>query len=71
MLQTAKEKRKNQGKMPESVACAAVYLASVYNTDYPSYKITEKDLADEMGITDVTIRNRKKELEKVLGLERI
>jgi len=57
MLQAAKEKRKDQGKKPQSLAGAAVYWAAKNTPNHPPYCITEKEIAKTIGITEVTIRN--------------
>ena len=53
------------GKSPTGVAAAAVYVASrLGNTAR-----TQREVADISGVTEVTIRNRYKEIVGQLGLE--
>ena len=47
------------GKNPMDLAAAALYLACVTNRE----RRTQKNLAEVSGVTEVTIRNRYKELE--------
>jgi transcription initiation factor TFIIB len=47
------------------VAAAAVYIASVSTGE----RRTQKEVADVAGVTEVTIRNRYRELKKALGLD--
>ena len=47
------------------VAAATVYNASVMTGE----RRTQKEVADVAGVTEVTIRNRYRELKKALGLK--
>jgi len=53
------------GKDPMGLAAAALYLACTMNGE----NRTQKDIAEAAGITEVTIRNRYKELKEVLNLD--
>ena len=53
------------GRGPTGVAAAAVYIASAMNGE----RRTQKEVADVAGVTEVTIRNRYRELKKELGLK--
>ncbi len=53
------------GRGPMGVAAAAVYIASVLTGE----RRTQKEVADVAGVTEVTIRNRYRELKKALGLK--
>lgn len=53
------------GKGPTGVAAAAVYIACVLVGE----KRTQREVADIFGITEVTIRNRYKELVEKMGIE--
>lgn len=53
------------GRGPAGVAAAALYVAALINDE----KKTQREVADVAGITEVTIRNRYKELIEKLGLE--
>ena len=53
------------GKGPTGVAAAAIYVATVLIGE----KRTQREVADIVGVTEVTIRNRYKELIEKLGIE--
>lgn len=53
------------GRGPMGVAAATVYIASVMTGE----RRTQKEVADVAGVTEVTIRNRYRELKKALGLK--
>lgn len=53
------------GRGPTGVAAAALYIASVLINE----RRTQKEVADVAGVTEVTIRNRYRELKKELGLQ--
>jgi len=53
------------GRGPMGVAAAAVYIASVLTGE----RRTQKEVADVAGVTEVTIRNRYRELKKALDLK--
>ncbi|MFZ5340471.1 MAG: transcription initiation factor IIB [Candidatus Micrarchaeota archaeon] len=53
------------GRGPTGVAAAALYIASAMHDE----KRTQKEVADVAGVTEVTIRNRYRELKKELGLK--
>jgi len=53
------------GRGPAGIAAAALYVAALMNDE----KKTQREVADVAGITEVTIRNRYKELIEKLGLE--
>ena len=53
------------GRGPAGIAAAALYVAALINDE----KKTQREVADVAGITEVTIRNRYKELIDRLGLE--
>lgn len=53
------------GRGPAGVAAAALYVAALINDE----KKTQREVADVAGITEVTIRNRYKELIDRLDLE--
>ncbi len=52
------------GKGPTGVAAAAIYIASTLKNQIR----TQKEIAEVAGVTEVTIRNRYKEISKYLGL---
>jgi len=51
------------GKDPMGFACAAVYLAA----NKCGVRVRQFDLAVAAGVTEVTVRNRVKDLQKILG----
>jgi len=53
------------GRGPAGIAAAALYVAALMNDE----KKTQREVADVAGITEVTIRNRYKELIARLGIE--
>lgn len=57
----------NSGRGPTGVAAAALYIASILSGE----KKTQKDIANVAGVTEVTIRNRYKELSEQMDLEAI
>jgi transcription initiation factor TFIIB len=65
ILRVARHKRIATGKDPLGIAAAVLYIACLQNNE----KITQKDIADAAGVTEVTVRNRYKALKKELGLE--
>jgi transcription initiation factor TFIIB len=64
ILNAALQKGLVSGRGPMGVAAAAVYIASVITEE----RKTQKEVADVAGVTEVTIRNRYRELRKALGL---
>ena len=64
ILQIADEKKILAGKDPMGLAAAALYVACVM---YGESK-TQRDVAEAAGVTEVTIRNRYKNLKVVLNL---
>jgi len=65
ILRVARQKRFSAGKDPMGMAAAAIYIACLQNDE----KITQKDIAEAAGVTEVTVRNRYKSLKKQLKLE--
>jgi len=65
ILREARLKRMVSGKDPMGMASAALYIACLQNNE----KITQKDIAEAAGVTEVTVRNRYKALKKQLNLE--
>ncbi|HDD71514.1 MAG TPA: transcription initiation factor IIB [Candidatus Aenigmarchaeota archaeon] len=65
ILKKAKKFDVTSGKGPTGVAAAAIYIACVLVGE----KRTQREVADICGITEVTIRNRYKELVEKLGIE--
>jgi transcription initiation factor TFIIB len=55
------------GKGPMGLAAMALYLSCVSNKEY----VTQKDIAKAAGVTEVTIRNRVKDLKTKIRLNQI
>ncbi len=64
IIREAKKKNATMGKDPSGLAAAALYIASKLEKE----KITQKRLAKAADITQVTVRNRTKDLKKRLAL---
>ncbi len=64
ILKKAKEHDVTSGKGPTGVAAAALYIAAVLNEE----RKTQREIADAVGVTEVTIRNRFKEIVEKLGI---
>ena len=60
VLQEAQERKESAGKDPMGLAASALYLACIKN----EVSITQRDLAEAAGVTEVTIRNRIKALRE-------
>jgi transcription initiation factor TFIIB len=58
LLRNAKEQGLHSGKSPVGLAAAAVYAASLLTNE----KVTQSEVSDVANISEVTIRNRYKEL---------
>ncbi len=54
----------NSGKGPSGIAAAALYISSLMIND----KKSQRDIAEVAGITEVTLRNRYKELSENLNI---
>jgi len=65
VLRQAEEVELTSGRGPAGIAAAALYVAALINDE----KKTQREVADIAGITEVTIRNRYKELIEKLNLE--
>ena len=63
-IEKAMEKGLTSGRGPTGVAAAALYIASVLLGD----RKTQRDVAEIAGVTEVTIRNRYKELTEQLEM---
>jgi len=67
IIQKAKEADITAGRGPAGIAAAAIYLACVKH----GIKKTQKEIAEVAGVTEVTVRNRYKEMIEKLGLHEI
>ena len=59
VLKDAQERKESAGKDPMGLAATVLYLSCVQN----GVSITQRDLAEAAGVTEVTIRNRYKGLK--------
>jgi transcription initiation factor TFIIB len=64
LVRGAVEREVVSGKDPKSIAAGAIYIASVLLGE----PRTQKDVSEASGVTEVTIRNRYKELVQALEL---
>jgi len=60
ILKEAQERQESSGKDPMGLAAAALYFSCVIN----GVSITQRNLAEAAGVTEVTIRNRFKTLKE-------
>ncbi len=65
ILEKAQEAELTSGRGPTGIAAASLYVAALVNNE----KRTQREVADIAGVTEVTIRNRYKELLKELKLK--
>jgi len=65
LLKETEKVELTSGRGPAGIAAAALYVAALMNDE----KKTQREVADIAGITEVTIRNRYKELIEKLNLE--
>ena len=65
ILKDAADKELTSGRGPTGVAAASIYIASILCGE----RRTQREVADVAGVTEVTIRNRYKELAKRLDID--
>jgi transcription initiation factor TFIIB len=65
IMKKANDLEITSGKGPMGIAAASLYVAALLVGD----KKTQREVADIAGVTEVTIRNRYKELLEKLHLE--
>jgi transcription initiation factor TFIIB len=65
ILMEAKKRRVTAGKNPVGLVASALYIACLRNNE----KQKQKDVAEVAGVTEVTIRNLYKTLNRQLDLE--
>ncbi len=65
IIKAAEKKKITHGKDPKGMTAAAIYIACVLNKE----KMAQKEIADEAQVTEVTLRNRYKELKEKLLFE--
>jgi transcription initiation factor TFIIB len=64
IIDKAKEKGITIGKAPGGLAAAALYIAGIIEDD----RRTQREIAKTANVTEVTIRNRYKDIVKQLGI---
>ncbi|KXA99676.1 transcription initiation factor IIB [candidate division MSBL1 archaeon SCGC-AAA259O05] len=65
IIREAQEKGLTSGKGPTGTAAAGIYLASIMTGE----RRTQKKVAEGAGVTEVTVRNRYKELAEELDID--
>ncbi|MCD6502665.1 MAG: transcription initiation factor IIB [Thermoplasmata archaeon] len=65
ILRKAREAGLTSGRGPQGMAAAAIYIAAILTGN----RKTQKEVAQVANVTEVTIRNRYKELTEKLGLD--
>ncbi len=65
ILANAEEKELISGRGPTGTAAAAIYIASILCNE----RRTQREVAEKSGATEVTVRNRYKELTEKLGID--
>ena len=65
LLAEARRRKLTAGHHPRGLAAAAVYMATM-NTRQEGHKISQKAIAEAAGVSEVTVRNQYKRLEKAL-----
>lgn len=65
ILREANRAELTSGRAPTGVAAAAIYMASILMKTHR----TQSEVAMASGVTEVTIRNRYKEMSEVLGID--
>jgi len=66
ILEKAQKHELTSGRGPTGIAAAALYVSALVHGE----KRTQREVADVAGVTEVTIRNRYKELLDELGLDK-
>jgi transcription initiation factor TFIIB len=63
IIKKAEERKITSGRRPTGLAAAAIYIAVISEGE----KKTQREIAEIAGVTEVTVRNRYKELTYTLG----
>jgi transcription initiation factor TFIIB len=65
LIEKAQKAGLTSGKSPKGIAAASIYVSSLLNAE----RKTQSKISEVSGVTEVTIRNRYKELVKALNLD--
>jgi transcription initiation factor TFIIB len=65
VIKQAREKEAMAGRSPTGMVAAALYIASKLEGE----KLTQREIADQVGVTSVTVRKNYKDLVEALGIE--
>lgn len=65
ILSNVKRTTEYSGKNPKSIIAASIYIAAKLSDE----KITQRDLTNKIGVMEVTIRKRYKEIADELGIK--
>ena len=65
ILEDAADKELTSGRSPIGMAAASIYIASVLSNE----RVTQSEVAVVAGVTEVTIRNRYKEIVNKLHMD--
>ena len=65
MCETLEEREMDSGLGPTVIAASTLYIAGILNNQ----RRTQREIAEICGVTEVTIRNRYKEISKSLDLD--
>ena len=66
LLERAQNAELTSGRGPTGIAAASLYVSALLHGE----RRTQREIADAAGVTEVTIRNRYKEMIERLGLEK-
>lgn len=64
-VQEARERKVLAGRSPKAVVAAVIYLSTLLEGE----QLTQKEVADTVGVTSVTIRKNYREIAEALGIE--
>jgi len=65
IVEKAREKNVTSGRGPQGIAAAAIYIAAIKH----QHPIQIKEISEVANVTEVTIKNRYREIIKALGIE--
>lgn len=65
LIKRVREKKLTSGKSPRGTAAACLYIAALKGGE----RVTQKSVSEVAGVTEVTVRNRYKDVTKELEIE--